>query len=55
MTQLLIYAGITIGVSFFCSLLEAALLGVFLALGAAVTFLFGEALMDWYLGLVSPG
>ncbi len=29
--------------------------GVFLALGAAVTFLVGDLLIDWYLGLVSPG
>jgi leader peptidase (prepilin peptidase)/N-methyltransferase len=29
--------------------------GVFLALGAAVTFLVGDALVGWYLGWVSPG
>jgi leader peptidase (prepilin peptidase)/N-methyltransferase len=29
--------------------------GVFLALGAAVTFLVGDALVGWYLDWVSPG
>ena len=29
--------------------------GVFLALGAAVTFLAGESLVDWYLGSLSTG
>ncbi len=29
--------------------------GTFLALGAAVSFLFGDALVDWYLGLVAVG
>ena len=28
--------------------------GVFLALGAAVTFLAGDMLVDWYLGLFAP-
>ncbi len=28
--------------------------GIFLALGAAVTFLFGEALIGWYLGWAYP-
>jgi leader peptidase (prepilin peptidase) / N-methyltransferase len=29
-------------------------LGTFLALGAAVTYLWGDALIDWYLNLVLP-
>ena len=29
--------------------------GVFLALGAAVTFLFGDVLVDWYAGYVGVG
>jgi len=29
--------------------------GVFLALGAAVTFLFGDWLIDWYTGFLAPG
>ncbi|MFQ5678936.1 MAG: prepilin peptidase [Gemmatimonadota bacterium] len=29
--------------------------GVFLALGAAITFVLGDALIAWYAGLVSPG
>jgi leader peptidase (prepilin peptidase)/N-methyltransferase len=29
--------------------------GVFLALGAAVTFLFGDWLIEWYMGFLAPG
>jgi hypothetical protein len=29
-------------------------LGTFLALGAAVTYLWGDALIDWYLQIAMP-